>query len=301
MAGASARWARDSMRRAAGRLRRRLLGVRAALTTPPDRVRPGHVAFRCNICGAWGEAPESLLRQRETPSCRVCGSNQRFRALVAALQDRLLGTVAPLRRQQPRRDLAGLGMSDASVYAGWLGEKFAYTNTFFHARPFLDIQRPDPRDFGRLDFIVTSDVLEHVQPPVATAFANLRALLRPGGLLVLTVPYAVDGATVEHYPELHDFRIEGEGAQRRLLNRTRDGRAQAFDGLCFHGGDGATLELRVFALPDLRRLLEAAGFVDIRVHDGARPDWGILPETPCSQPITAIAGPVQPASTVAMR
>lgn len=293
--------ARRALRHAADALRLHLLGVRAALARPPHQLPQGHRAFRCNICGARGEAPEAALRARETPTCRVCGSNQRFRAVVAALQERLLGGIMPLRLQPPRRDLAGLGMSDAGVYAGWLRAKFGYANTFFHDEPFLDIQHPDPRDFGRLDFLVTSDVLEHVQAPVATAFANLRALLRPGGLLVLTVPYAPQGATVEHYPDLHDYRIEGTGAARRLVNRTRDGREQVFAQPCFHGGDGATLELRVFALPDLLGQLRAAGFTDLRVHGEARPDWGILPETACSQPITAIAGPVETASTRPMR
>lgn len=289
------------LRRAAETLRRQLLGARAALTRPRREVPSGQRAFRCNICGAWGTAAEAVLQERETPTCRVCGSNQRFRALLAALQERLIGEVVPLRLQRPRRELAGLGMSDAGLYAGWLATKFAYTNTFFHDTPFLDIQHPDPAALGRLDFLVSSDVLEHVQPPVASAFANLRALLRPGGLLVLTVPYALQGDTVEHFPELHAFHIEGEGPRRRLVNRTRDGREQAFDALCFHGGDGATLEMRVFSLPDLLGQLRAAGFVDVRVHDGGFPAWGIQPGLSRCPPITAIAGAVQPASTTAMR
>ena len=220
---------------------------------------------------------------------------------MAALQERLTGELAPLGLVRARKDLAGIGMSDAGAYATWLERKFDYTNTFFHTAPFLDIQHPDARHLGRYDFVVTSDVLEHVVPPVSGAFANLRALLKSGGVLAMTVPYGLQDATVEHFPDLHDFRIEGSGADRRLLNRTRDGREQRFDDLCFHGGDGATLELRVFALADLLRQLEAAGFTDIRVHDGALPEWGVLPDSPCSHPITAIAGPVQTASTTPMR
>ena len=296
-------WPLQGLRLARARLRRRVLGWRARLATAPRRLPEGTAGFRCNLCGAPGHAPLVLLHDREAPTCRVCGSNQRFRALMAALQDRLVGGVAPLRLQPRRKALVGLGMSDAGAYATWLAQKFAYTNTFFHTAPFLDIRRPDPRYLGRHDFVVTSDVLEHVQAPVADAFANLRALLKPGGVLAMTVPYGLQEATVEHFPDLHEYRIEGSGAQRRLVNRTREGREQVFDGLCFHGGDGATLEMRLFALDDLLRLLQAAGFTDVRVHDAALPEWGILPAAACSHPITAIAGPrpVETASTTAMR
>jgi SAM-dependent methyltransferase len=283
------------------RVRRRLVALRAASSRRPGSPAAGTSAFRCNICGAHGCSPDALLRQRETPTCRVCGSTQRFRALMAALQSRLPVDVAPLRLQQPRKELAGLGMSDARLYADWLDAKFAYTNTFFHTAPFLDIQHPGPQYLGRHDFVVTSDVMEHVAPPVADAFVHLHGLLKPGGVLALTVPYAVQGSTVEHFPDLAAFRIETDGTRRRLVNRTRDGREQVFEGLCFHGGEGATLEMRVFALPDLLRLLEASGFTDIRVHDQALPAWGILVDTPCSHPITAIARAVEPASTTAMR
>ena len=282
-------------------LQRQLLAWRARLAVAPRRLPATSVAFRCNLCGARGSAPLAQLRDRETATCRVCRSNQRFRALMAALQDRLMGEVAPLRLMAARKDLAGIGMSDAGAYATWLERKFDYTNTFFHTAPFLDIQHPDARHLGRYDFVVTSDVLEHVAPPISGGFTNLRALLKSGGVLAMTVPYGLQDTTVEHFPDLHDFRIEGNGAHRRLLNRTRDGREQCFEDLCFHGGDGATLELRVFALADLMRQLEAAGFTDIRVHDGALPEWGILPDSPCSHPITAIAGPLQTAPTTPMR
>ncbi|NUS39884.1 MAG: methyltransferase domain-containing protein [Lysobacter sp.] len=288
-------------RRVRHALQRRLAGLRAACTRPRAAVPEGQFAFRCNICGAHGHAAAALLRDREAPTCSVCRSNQRFRALMAALQARLLGEVGPLRLQRPRKELTGLGMSDAGLYADWLEAKFDYTNTFFHAEPFLDIQRPDPRYEGRCDFLVTSDVLEHVLPPIASAFANLHALLKPGGVLAMTVPYGLQAGTREHFPELHAFRIQGEGARRHLVNRTRDGREQVFHDLLFHGGDGATLEMRVFALADLVDLLRGAGFIDIRVHDAALAEWGIFPDGPCSHPITAIAGAVKPASTAAMR
>jgi hypothetical protein len=58
---------------------------------------------------------------------------------------------------------------------------------------------------------------------------------------------------------LHDFRIEGQGVQRSLINRTVDGRTQTYKDLCFHGGEGATLEMRLFSLPSLKALCLSAG------------------------------------------
>lgn len=277
------------------------LAWRAARTAWRPLVRPGEQPFQCNLCGAHGSAAPERLGDREAATCQVCGSSLRHRALVAALQQRLWGEVRPLRtlRRDPR--LAGLGMSDVHVYAQWLQRRVGYTNTFFHQAPRLDIQDPD-RDFlGRHDFVISSDVLEHVAPPVATAFGNLHGLLKPGGVLAFTVPYAPEGETREYFPELHAFRIEGEGRGRSLLNTTRDGRLEAFDDLCFHGGDGATLEMRIFALPDLLRQLAAAGFRDIQVHDQPQPQWGIVPDSACSLPITAVAGPRTAAAAAPMQ
>ncbi len=43
----------------------------------------------------------------------------------------------------------------------------------------------DPKLEGQLDFVISSDVFEHVPPPVDIAFENTRRMLRPGGLFVL--------------------------------------------------------------------------------------------------------------------
>jgi SAM-dependent methyltransferase len=287
------RWlrrARTATHEAQSRIEHQRLALRAARAAWLPLARPGEQPFRCNLCGAHGSAAPARLGDREAATCEVCGSSLRHRALIAALQLRLCGEVRPLRTLARDRRIVGLGMSDVHVYAQWLQRKFAYDNTFFHKAPRLDIQDPGREFLGRHDFVICSDVLEHVAPPVATAFRNLHGLLKPGGMLAFTVPYAREGETCEHFPELHAFRIEGEGPGRRLLNTTRDGRRQAFGDLRFHGGDGDTLEMRIFALPGLLRLLAAAGFRDLQVHDQPLPQWGIVPADGCSLPITAVAG-----------
>jgi 2-polyprenyl-3-methyl-5-hydroxy-6-metoxy-1,4-benzoquinol methylase len=82
--------------------------------------------------------------------------------------------------------------------------KLDYANTYYHTEPRLDVLAPPAHDRERFHFIISSDVLEHVAPPVEAAFANLRAMLLPGGTLVLT------GTTLE-------LRLFSGAALRRHL------------------------------------------------------------------------------------
>ena len=72
-----------------------------------------------------------------------------------------------------------------------------------------------------------------------------------------------------------------------LVNRTADGRYTLHEKLCFHGGPGTTLEMRVFCRADLIRQLSEAGFVGIQVMDTDAPEWGILHKCPWSLPLLA--------------
>ena len=105
----------------------------------------------------------------------------------------------------------------------------------------------------------------------------------------MTVPFIGEGETKEHYPELFEYRIKKRVRRYVLLNRTRDGREQEFDGLVFHGGPGSTLEMRVFSERGLRRELEAAGFCEVTFHREPCFEHGIYWRDPWSVPVTAIA------------
>lgn len=214
----------------------------------------------------------------------------RFRAVIHHLSLGLFGETLPLDEFPPASlELRGIGMSDAHTYARPLAKKCRYENTFFHRDPRLDIHAPGPEHMNAYDFVISSDVFEHVNPPMDRAFANLRSLLKPGGLLVFTVPFAVQGETVEHFPELHDYRIEGRNGGFVLINTTVDGRRQEHTNLVFHGGPGSTLELRLFSEASLRRHLEASGFAQVTVHREPCFRWGIYWKAPWSVPITAVA------------
>jgi SAM-dependent methyltransferase len=126
------------------------------------------------------------------------------------------------------------------------------------------------------DFVVSSDVFEHVPPPVEKAFENLYKILKNGGVCIFSVPYDNQGQTKEHFPDLYDFSIRMVDGKSELINKTRKGEIQIFDDLRFHGGDGSTLEMRLFSKTDLVRTLKETGFKEIRFYDQTIERYGIV-------------------------
>ena len=248
------------------------------------------VDFTCNVCGRDNRAaPLEQVENRECPSCAGCGSSLRMRSLMYILAVELFGRARILPDFPVDRTITGLGMSDWEGYARRLESRLGYVNTFYHAEPRLDIANVPDEALGRHRFLISSDVFEHVVPPIGLAFRNAHALLKPGGVLVFTVPFSLDATTVEHFPELHEWRVVVEDGKHVLLNRTRDGRAQRFADLVFHGGPGSTLEMRLFSRDALLRELAAAGFREIRVAAEPCVAHGIVWPEPWSVPIVARA------------
>lgn len=167
-----------------------------------------------------------------------------------------------------KKELRGLGMTDSEGYAKRFAEKFSYENTYLHQEPYLDISASEiaPERLGSSDFIISSEIFEHVAPPVQKAFQNTFKMLKPGGVFVLTVPYGLDAETVEHFPDLNDYTIIEENGSYRLHNVTTAGVVQEFHDLVFHGGPGSTLEMRIFCEAALLEHLKGAGFEAITVY-----------------------------------
>lgn len=265
---------------------------RASETVPPATSAPiATVAFVCNICGNHNEGvPLEQVQNREYQSCRSCTSSLRMRSVMRALSIELYGKTLPLPEFPVDKAIRGLGMSDWEGYSRRLEEKFAYVNTYYHAEPRLDITRVPDEALGRYRFLISSDVFEHI-PVFALdrAFKNARRILQDGGVLVFTVPFVKAGDTQEHFPRMHDFRVIETRGKRYLYNRTVDGDEEIFDQLVFHGGEGMTLEMRMFSEPDLLRRLEDAGFSSIRVCADHDSRFGIIWPMDWAVPIVARA------------
>lgn len=269
--------------------------IRRVRTSPlranPSGSTEGTLTYRCNICGNSQKVTVDRLT-REHPSCDDCGSNVRFRSVVDIILSRYFGTSSILAHTPQAKEVLGLGLSDWEGYASGLDNVFSYTNTHFHKKPQVDVCCPPTPLVGMHDFVSSSDVFEHVLPPVQRAFNGAYSVLKPGGFLVFTVPFVPGASTLEHYPDAKEYFVQKNGA---VLIRREDGTSYLDENPIFHGGPGATLEMRRFGSKDLVTHLEIAGFRDIRFHSEPNLEFGIVHESQSSIPISATR-PIETAS-----
>jgi len=245
------------------------------------------LSFVCNLCGAANEACALDRIDRDLPSCSTCGSTVRLRSIIHLVSSALFGESLALPDFPQRKTVVGIGLSDSPLYAGGLARKLAYTNTYLDQEPRLDLAKPPPALLATCDFVISADVFEHVLPPATRAFRAAYNLLKPGGALILTVPYVAAGETVEHFPHLRDFRlVEMEGAYV-MVELDAAGGYRLHTDLVFHEGPGRTLEMRVFSQAGVLRELREAGFGEIEVFSEPYPRWGIRNKCPWSLPILA--------------
>jgi SAM-dependent methyltransferase len=248
---------------------------------------PGTLCFRCNICGEHCRTALDRLG-REESSCKSCRSCARMRAVIRVLSTELFGKSLLLENFPARPDIRGLGMTDWVGYAKTLAEKLSYQNTYYDQEPRLDISAVEiPVHLLANDFVISSEVFEHVVPPVSRAFENVAKMLKPGGLFILTVPYTNKEETIEHFPDLYDFTVVKDHETFVLRNKTREGVIQEFRNLVFHGGPGSTLEMRAFSENSIIQHLRNAGFHAIKIH--REPDFahGVWWPQPWALPISA--------------
>lgn len=244
------------------------------------------LTFDCNVCGATVSDLPLDDFERDAPTCE-CGSTVRVRSIVHLLSTALFGNSKALHAFPHDKRVVGIGLSDSPLYADELALRLDYTNTFFDTSPALDITNPPESLFATCDFVLSADVFEHVVPPAQRAFRSTYNLLKPGGVLVLTVPFGEIPETIEHYPRLADFRIVPFGSEMLVLERDVDGRYHVHADAAFHDGPGRTLEMRIYARTHLLRLLHDAGFAEVTIFSQDVPRWGIVHKAPWSLPIVA--------------
>lgn len=245
------------------------------------------VQFTCNICGAWNEVEHFATE----PATCACGSNVRLRALIHLLSMELFGRSLILSELPILKSIRGLGMTDQECYARFLAQKFDYTNTHYDREPQLDFTEPHSGLENTCDFILSADVLEHIAPPVERSLEQVAGLLKPNGFFAVTIFCNAEDRLREHYPGLHDFRIVRLGNSMVVVNRRPDGSTEIHEDLVFHGGSGATLEMREFGMTALKSKLLAAGFRDVRFLSEDVPEIGVLFDHDVSQPLIAAKAP----------
>lgn len=167
-------------------------------------------SFICNVCST---PCTGGVFDREAPSCTNCGSNVRIRSLIRALSLELFGTTLRLDEFPVLKSVRGLGLSDSESYADLLSRKFDYVNTHYHKEPRVDISALLPEDRGAFDFIISSEVFEHVAGPIESTFQNVYRVLKPNGKLIMTVPYTPDGQTIEHFAGFQAYTLTMLGGE----------------------------------------------------------------------------------------
>lgn len=213
------------------------------------------------LCAVCGKKNAPGTPEREGMKCRVCDSTWRVRATALAVAQNLTGRLQPLNSVMSNMAFRGIGVSDHYVLAGFLSSKFDYTNTFLHRFPQVDICDPPQDLVGSLNFVICSDVLEHVPPPVDTALRGLRSMLMDaGGFAVITVPDKGREETDEYYPELTAWEELDNGTVKWV---DKLGLERIDSNPEYHGGDGRTLAFRTWSETDLIQRLKLAGFSNI--------------------------------------
>jgi len=241
------------------------------------------VSFTCNVCGAYNQVEEFATE----PATCGCGSNVRVRALIRLLSMELFGQSLFLTEFPKLKAIRGLGMTDKEGYARILAEKFDYTNTHYDREPRFDFTEFHPQLAGMYDFILSSDVIEHIAPPIERALEEVCRLLKPHGFLGVTVYCNASDQMREHFPGLHQYRVVRLGDSAVLINRRQDGSLETAENLIFHGGSGATLEMREFGITELEAKLLAAGFREVHFLTDDLPEMGIFFDRDVSQPLIA--------------
>jgi SAM-dependent methyltransferase len=234
--------------------------------------------YTCNICGEKNYKKFNQI-ERDSPSRYSCGSSLRVRSIIKALSIELFGSVKVLNAFPRRPDITGIGMTDWDNYANILPRKLNYINTFYDKEPKLDITSDKIPIKNQLDFIISSDVFEHVAPPVKKAFENSFNMLKKGGVFIFSVPYTSKiNSTVEHFPDAYNYylsEINIQGKVKKILtNKTKKGEIQVFENLVFHGCDA--LEMRVFSENSVFESLVSAGFNEIVIYDEDDCSCGIV-------------------------
>jgi SAM-dependent methyltransferase len=186
-----------------------------------------------------------------------------------------------------------LGLSDAQTLEEFMLDQswMTYLNTFIDTEPTLDVSNPDAKFANSCDVLISSDVFEHVMHPLSNSILGAKKILKPGGWLILTMPWTKFGNSVEHYPWMRSYDLDEMGD---VFGISISGERIKIDNPIFHGGSGQTLEIRFMSLYSLIDLLHLCGFEQISVLDqddlenGISRNGGNIGTIICQAPSTQI-------------
>lgn len=147
--------------------------------------------FICNICGYYGRFATFGETRRPNAACPSCGSFERTRYAIRALD-----AYKPLTRASSVLEIAPTrGTHDyfsyhiGCRYVGIDIDPEPLVKKGIHARRF-DLCLNDPSGLGTFDLIFNVHVLEHVRCDPLWVIEKLNATLNPGGVHLISIPFA---------------------------------------------------------------------------------------------------------------
>lgn len=244
----------------------------------------------CNITGDKFTVEDNDKKREGT---LFHGFNSRFRAICYVLTKVLYNKICILEKIPIDKNIRGLGIND-KTWSVICEDKFDYVNLETEFEDSIDLYNlKDCEKYDKRDFIICSEVLNHLSPypGVQVAFDSLYYMLNNGGYLIFSVPFGY-GEHVEHFPNLHNYKIEeNEDGQRELFNTTSTGDKEKFTDLKFYGVSNKSLEMRIFSAQSITDYLHTAGFKQITFYspnkDMKMRKCGIFWENECSLVVSA--------------
>ena len=223
-------------------------------------TRPAFLVYdqpgRCSLCGWEGRFRRTHISERETLACGACRATLRYRGQAEVICGRLDAgrstTLADLVASGALSDLAIYEPGITGPFRPWLRQAGRYEQSFYDPDLPSGTRRADGfvcQDLmatafpdASFDLVVTSDIFEHVRKPFL-AFAEIRRILKPGGLHVWTVPIGLPP------PVETRARVDTSGPEDRMLLEP-----------VYHGSgtDGLSLVYTDFGR-DIGRLLAGLG------------------------------------------
>lgn len=212
----------------------------------------------------------------------VTRGDRRFRKFS---RDAIHGVVARLLRDEPRGRLLDMPAGSGALSYALQHEGFEVTACDIHPENFEpseeipvvngDLSERFPFDDAAFDVATFIDGPEHVANPFA-AFREFGRVVRPGGLLVVTIP---------NYSNLESrLKLLMYGTVEKVVSqaRLRDD----------FGGDPAMLHISPLGYAQLRFFLEASGFRIERIdRDSPKPkQWFLLPVAAVVWLVSALRG-----------
>lgn len=239
-----------------------------ALVEHPIPVR----RWQCLACSSVN--PPAATASTESQMCIACGATWRDRVVLGAVLIGLEIGLFPLPALSPDWSRTGVGIADAQTIAAPLASRFDYVNGHLHRYPHLDVRSVPEALVGTAEFVVCSEVLEHVEPPVQPALDGLARLLRPGGFAVITVPDVGLKPPGEHYPDLVEWSVRDDHS---IDWRDSTGKSAHDPDPEWHGGAGLTLAFRRWTADELDAAILAAGLTAVDEGPIYRDDLGTAP------------------------